>query len=337
MDVSKTFSSYDLVHNNDCHYNGRIWVLWKPNVISLRLFHKSDQHIHCSLLHIASHKCIEVTFIYAFNVRLDRRELWDQLQSISSQVFLPWLLVDHPATGCHFTWNNKQGDGVRWAKQDRILASPQWLTNIHSTAAFLNAGKLKKLRGYLWSIHTSSFTNLSDRVAYCKQALHQCQDKLSSSPMDPTLIDMENTLLQDYLMVKLADRRVRNSIGSIQDENGKLCTETKEVRVQEILDALKSIDRNKSPGINGYSSGIFLYAWNLVGHDFKAAVFEFFQTCTMPKAANLTLLKQVLDSIIGPAQAAFVANRDTFYNTILAHELVSKWLCISHSQMLVKG
>ncbi|XP_074291961.1 uncharacterized protein LOC141618783 [Silene latifolia] len=36
-------------------------------------------------------------------------------------------------------------------------------------------------------------------------------------------------------------------------------------------------------------------------------------------------LKQVLDSIVGPEQAAFVADRDIFDNTMLAHELVSKY------------
>ncbi|XP_074265661.1 uncharacterized protein LOC141588105 [Silene latifolia] len=159
-DVSQNFSGYNLVHNNDSHYNGQIWIFWKPNILSLTVLHKSAQHMHCLLLHIASQKFIEVTFVYAFNARLDRKELWEQLNSISSHVSKPWLyvgdfnvvlnmeerlgsshvkladsndfktcldscsLVDHPATGCHFTWNNKQGDGLRWAKLDRVLASP---------------------------------------------------------------------------------------------------------------------------------------------------------------------------------------------------------------------
>ncbi|XP_074271397.1 uncharacterized protein LOC141595333 [Silene latifolia] len=475
-DVSQTFSGYNLVHNNDSHYNGRIWIFWKPHILTLTVLHQSPQHMHCLLLHIASQKLIEVTFVYAFNARQDRRELWDQLISTSTQVTNPWLclgdfnvvlnmderlgsshvqladinefkhcldvcnLVDHPATGYHFTWNNKQGDGLRWAKLDRILASSLWLTNIHSTATFLSAGisdhspcKLKRLRGYLSRLHTSHFSNLSARVAERKKALQHCQDLLNCSPLDPSLIAREHSLLQEYLLVKraemqalyqrakvqnlqlndlstrffysrLADRRARNSIGIIQDENGKQCTGSKEVslgfisyyksllctsspvlplppslflqdtvppdsctsliqqiRVQEIIDALKSIDRHKSPGIDGYTSGFFLDAWQQVGSDFKAAVFDFFQNCFMPKAANATLLvlipkmetpltvkdyrpiaccttfykvvskilanrlQQVLDFIIGPEQAAFVANRDIFDNTMLAHELVSKY------------
>ncbi|XP_074305811.1 uncharacterized protein LOC141641032 [Silene latifolia] len=415
-DVSTNFSGYNLVHNNDSHYNGWIWIFWKPNILSLTVLHKYAQHMHCLLLYTASQKFIEVTFVYAFNARLDRRELWKQLNNISSQERLgssdvqladsnefkncldACSLVDHPSTRCHFTWNYKL---LEWAKLDRVLASPQWLTNIHSTIAYLNAvvsdhspclgnivdmptsrkssfkylncwalspqfqdnvkegwsnhyygnhiatlfPKLKKLRGSLRRIHTSIFTNLSARVAEGKQALQQCQDQLNCSPIDLTLIAMEKTLLKDYLMVKraemqvlyqrakvqnlqlndvstrffysrLADRRARNSIGIIQDENGKLCTGFKEVsqgfisyyktlfgtsslvlplltsvflqdaipsdcynplvqhvRVHEIIDALKSIDRHKSPGIDGYSSGFFLDAWHLVGLDFKTAVF----------------------------------------------------------------
>ncbi|XP_074314673.1 uncharacterized protein LOC141649902 [Silene latifolia] len=498
MDISSRFLPYQLVHNNDKHYNGRIWIFWNPVAVALTVLHKSAQHIHCSLLHIASQQQMEVTFVYAFNARLDRRGLWSHLQSISSQVadideFSQCIdncsLVDHPATGCHFTWNNKQGDGLRWAKLDRILVSPQWFASFRSTATFLNAGfsyhspclvqidgmaspcrpkfkylncwalspqfqstvcrswsshyygghiislfqKLKQLRSGLRKLHTSSFTNLSDRVASCKLALKHCQDNLSISPMDSALLREERTLVQEYLQIKRAEmqilfqrakvqhiqsgdlstqyvyskisaRKVRNNIGSILDAACKICTGSHEVaqgfldyyssllgsstpvfplpshlflqdtvspeqcgsltqpvRVPEILDALKSIDRNKSPGMDGYSSGFFLDAWTVVGQDFKNAVLEFFQTCSMPKVANSTLLvlvpkmdtpltvkdyrpiaccttfykviskilanrlKQVLDSIVGPEQAAFVADRDIFDNTMLAHELVSKY------------
>ncbi|XP_074291154.1 uncharacterized protein LOC141617925 [Silene latifolia] len=308
-DVSQTFSGYNLVHNNDSHYNGRVWIFWKPHILTLTVLHQSPQHMHCLLLHIASQKLIEVTFIYAFNARQDTRELWDQLISTSTQDTNPWLclgdfnvvlnmderlgsshvqladineikhcldvcnLVDHPATGCHFTWNNKQGDGLRWAKLDRILASSLWLTNIHSTATFLSAGisdhspcvvslndmpvprknsfrylncwalapqfqetikdgwenhyygnsivtlfqKLKRLRGYLRRLHTSHFSNLSTRVAERKKALQHCQDLLNCSPLDPSLIAREHSLLQEYLLVKRAEMQALYQRAKVQN------------------------------------------------------------------------------------------------------------------------
>ncbi|XP_074282652.1 uncharacterized protein LOC141607191 [Silene latifolia] len=259
-EISKVFTGFQLIHNNDYHHNGRIWVLWKPHIISLTVLQKSAQHIHCSLLHLASQRRVEVTFVYAYNTRSDRRDLWNALLDICAQAIFPWLcsgdfnvvlnmderlgsthlnladmnefsqcldtcaLVDHPATGCHVTWNNRHGDGLRWAKVDRILISQQWITNLNSTAAFLTAGisdhspclvtisdlytprpssfkylncwasspqfqnvvtdgwsshyygghinslfqKLKRLRSCLKGIHTTSFTNLSERVAAAK-------------------------------------------------------------------------------------------------------------------------------------------------------------------------
>ncbi|XP_074297810.1 uncharacterized protein LOC141628588 [Silene latifolia] len=287
------------------------------------------------------------------------------LQDCTNQLsifIVPYVcsLVDHPATVCHFTWNNKQGDGLTWAKLDRILASPQWLSDIHSTATFLNTGVLDHSpclesvkegwsNQYFGSHIGTLFLKLKKLKRRAEMQVLFQRAKVQNLQL--------NDLSTRYFYSRLANRRVRNSIGSIQDKSGKLL---QQVRVQEILNALKSIDRNKSPGIDGYSSG-FLDAWNLVGHDFKAAVFEFFQTCTMPKAANSTLLvlipkmethltvkdfrpiaccttfykvvskllanrlKQVLDSIIGPEQAAFMANMDIFDNTMLAHELVSKY------------
>ncbi|XP_074315189.1 uncharacterized protein LOC141651372 [Silene latifolia] len=342
-----------------------------------------------------------------------------------SQCLDTCALVDHPAMGCHFTRNNMHGDGLRWAKLDRILISQQWITSLNSTAAFLTVGisdhssclvtisdlytprpfsfkylncwasspqfqnvvtdgwsshyygghihslfqKLKRLRSCLKGIHTTSFTNLSERVADAKQKLKDCQIRLSSSPMDVSLIREEDKLIQDYLTVKRAklqalQQRAKVRLGSCVLDTLPLAdceSLVQPVRVQEILDALRSIDRNKSPGVDGYTSGFFLDAWNVVGQDFKNVVLELFQKGALPKAANTTLLvlipkmetplsvkdfrpiacctiyykivskilanrlRQVLDTIVGPEQAAFVAERDIFDNSMLAHELVSKY------------
>ncbi|XP_074267050.1 uncharacterized protein LOC141590352 [Silene latifolia] len=424
-----------MVHNNDMHYNGRIWVFWNPRVFSLTVIAKSSQHIHCSLLHHASQKHFEVTFVYAFNVRGDRKLLWQHLQNISHQVLVPWVcmgdfnvvlkmderlgsdhihladmqefgqcldtcgLVDHPATGSHFTWNNKQGNGLRWAKLDRILVSQSWFSTFQSTASFLNASvsdhspcllnvldngylrrgsfkylncwalspsfhkcvregwdshyyggkistlfqKLKRLKGFLRGIHSSDFSNLSLRVSVAKTELLSCQERLQTNPTDSSLISEEKELLTNYLLVKkaelqalhqrakvqdlkandactryfyshLAARKATNSVGRILDINGGyidivslivMMHLSNFVLTKEIMDALKSIDRNKSPGLDGYSS------WFL---------------SRMPGLRWVLISRQqTLDLVIGHKQAAFVLVRDIFDNTMVAHELVSKY------------
>ncbi|XP_074297930.1 uncharacterized protein LOC141628731 [Silene latifolia] len=62
----------------------------------------------------------------------------------------------------------------------------------------------------------------------------------------------------------------------------------KPISNQDIINALKTIDRNKSPRIDGYSSGFFLDAWEVVGVDFLSVVHEFFSKGKLPKAANAT-------------------------------------------------
>ncbi|XP_074305940.1 uncharacterized protein LOC141641166 [Silene latifolia] len=62
------------------------------------------------------------------------------------------------------------------------------------------------------------------------------------------------------------------------------------VTIPEIKAALHSIDRNKSPGMDGYSSGFFVDTWETTGQDFCDAILEFFATGKMPRAANSTLV-----------------------------------------------
>ncbi|XP_074313496.1 uncharacterized protein LOC141648671 [Silene latifolia] len=133
------------------------------------------------------------------------------------------------------------------------------------------------------------------------------------------------------------------------------------VTSREIELALFSIDRNKSPGVDGYNSGFFKDTWSITGPDFQAAVQEFFEKGRMPQVANSTIIalvpkndapssvteyrpiscctvfyktvskilanrmKPVLNSIIGLEQAAFIEGRDLFDNSMVAHELAFKY------------
>ncbi|KAK9740314.1 hypothetical protein RND81_03G025700 [Saponaria officinalis] len=170
----KCFSRFSLVTNLDSHHGGRIWVLWDPAVITLRVMHQGSQFLHCSLLHLSSQRSLLVTFVYALNRAPERLELWDRLRSFSTSSN-PWIclgdfnvsltsdervgcvvheremlefreclrdcaLEDHPFTGGIFTWHNKQESFPKWAKLDRLLANRQWFLDVPSTVAFLPPG-----------------------------------------------------------------------------------------------------------------------------------------------------------------------------------------------------
>ncbi|KAK9698289.1 hypothetical protein RND81_08G093800, partial [Saponaria officinalis] len=61
----------------------------------------------------------------------------------------------------------------------------------------------------------------------------------------------------------------------------------------EIKHSLFAIDSNKSPGLDGFSSGFFKAVWDIVGNDFCTAVEDFFRTGFLPKQANTTLVSLI--------------------------------------------
>ncbi|XP_074304832.1 uncharacterized protein LOC141639656 [Silene latifolia] len=148
-----------------------------------------------------------------------------------------------------------------------------------------------------------------------------------------------------YFYGSIAARRTRNTVGAIEDIHGTHCAGHSQVSqafltyyrlcwvllrrsplflllffshhtltstsldamvtVKEIEEAFFSIDRNKSPGVDGYTSGFFKDTW------------------VSKILANR--MKAVLDDIVGLEQAAFIQGRDLFDNSMLAHELAFKY------------
>ncbi|XP_074298000.1 uncharacterized protein LOC141628800 [Silene latifolia] len=126
----------------------------------------------------------------------------------------------------------------------------------------------------------------------------------------------------------------------------------------EVKAALFSIDPNKSPGPDGFSSGFFKYAWGVIHDRFTTAILDFLSTGKLLKEVNSTLislipkgndpttvleyrpisccttiyktinkiltarLKKVMPLLVGKEQASFVADRSIFDNTMLASEMV---------------
>ncbi|KAE8664042.1 putative membrane-associated kinase regulator 6-like [Hibiscus syriacus] len=132
----------------------------------------------------------------------------------------------------------------------------------------------------------------------------------------------------------------------------------REVSDDEIKEALFRQGKDKSPGPDGFTSGFFKAAWDIVGSDFIAAVRYFFQTSYLLPAFNATVLVLVPKSLntclakefrpisccsvvyktitrvlvnrltpyflgmISHNQSAFVKGRNIVDNTLLAQEIV---------------
>ncbi|XP_074300582.1 uncharacterized protein LOC141631863 [Silene latifolia] len=143
--------------NNRWHKGGRIWILWNPTIYQVDFCDYSAQCINMRILEISTGKVFFLSMVYGFNDIIARQELWEQLVQFASTVNGPWLacgdfntvlshterlggscsdaeiddfhdcmskcgLVDSPAMGSLFTWNNKQDVTTRvYSRLDRAL------------------------------------------------------------------------------------------------------------------------------------------------------------------------------------------------------------------------
>ncbi|XP_021731005.1 uncharacterized protein LOC110697912 [Chenopodium quinoa] len=85
----------------------------------------------------------------------------------------------------------------------------------------------------------------------------------------------------------------------------------------DVQKALWSIDEDKAPGPDGFSSKFFKAAWNFVGNDVTDAVLDFFTTGKLLKQMLCERLKEVLPGIIDGVQGPFIKGRSILDNILI--------------------
>lgn len=66
--------------------------------------------------------------------------------------------------------------------------------------------------------------------------------------------------------------------------------------------AVFSIEKNKSPGPDGYGSDFFQAAWGVIGHDVAEAFLDFFRTGKLLKQLNATMIS-LIPKVTAPQNA----------------------------------
>ncbi|XP_058784644.1 uncharacterized protein LOC131659472 [Vicia villosa] len=149
--------------DNYCHHgNGRLWVEWNPNKVSVRHVSSSSQFIHCSVYAIDGSFNYWMTAIYAHNKLIHRKKLWKDLEDIDKNQTGPWCTVgdfnnvmssqdriggntvteteyedlnimventglgEMDSKGEFYTWTNKQANNPIYSRIDRLLANAEW-------------------------------------------------------------------------------------------------------------------------------------------------------------------------------------------------------------------
>ncbi|XP_074306123.1 uncharacterized protein LOC141641355 [Silene latifolia] len=285
-----------------------------------------------------------------------------------NQCLLDTNLDDVQSFGCEHTWTNKRDVEARvWSKLDRVLTNPSWLVQYpHTQVTILPSGisdhspllvqikeayQIKKKFSYLNCLEEhKKYGNIVARaweMSIRGNDIFRLFDKLKNVRKQLTELHKTN----------YSGLSIRDLDGpSIQESDWpQLCRPVDEM---EIKKALFSIDSNKSPGQDGFSSQFFKTSWHIIKRDFCAAVTAFFRTGTMPPQANTTLLalipkkllvtsvldfrplacctvfykivskilysrfKPLLPSIVGKEQGAFVEGRCVFENIMLTQSLI---------------
>ena len=85
---------WKVVSNHHCHYNGRIWVMWNPDIVDVDILLSSSQIMHLAVTVIEKQVTFHAAFVYAFNYYLDRVPLWRSIQNIANSLSdIPWIIM----------------------------------------------------------------------------------------------------------------------------------------------------------------------------------------------------------------------------------------------------
>ncbi|KAL2934382.1 LINE-1 reverse transcriptase-like protein [Bienertia sinuspersici] len=131
--------------------------------------------------------------------------------------------------------------------------------------------------------------------------------------------------------------------------------------MEDVKNALFSIDGGKSPGPDGFNSSFFKLSWPILGNEISAAVLDFFQTGRLLREinnTNITLipkvnnpmsvtdfhpiaccntiykiiskmlcsrLKEILPDLISDYQSGFIKGRKIFHNICIIQDLIGKY------------
>ncbi|XP_074277566.1 uncharacterized protein LOC141601201 [Silene latifolia] len=253
---------WSIATNNSWHKGGRVWILWNPTIFILDFYEFFAQCINMKVTEVASTTQFFVSMVYAFNDLVDRRSLWNQLINFASVINGPWMaagdfncvlshierlggtstdaeidefqscldacgLVDSPAQGAYYTWNNKQDASTRvFSRLDRLLINSEWSQkvssmyahflpegtfdhtpciikssdqsdNLKSTKMFQVVRKLKSLKVHLRQFNKDHFADIENAAALALRNLEAIQTKLIDDPSNQQMLTMETQAAEE--------------------------------------------------------------------------------------------------------------------------------------------
>ncbi|XP_074297321.1 uncharacterized protein LOC141628032 [Silene latifolia] len=158
------FDGWCITTNSHTHKDGRVWLLWQPQLFDVHVLEYNPQFVHAQITVKVSGKSFLLTLIYAFNEVKDRIDLWRCLNKFATTCTGPWALaedfntvlnpeerlrgqtrdedmdafvdcmnacgmIDIQATWAFYTWTNKQDvEHRKYSRLDRFRVNNDWLS-----------------------------------------------------------------------------------------------------------------------------------------------------------------------------------------------------------------
>ncbi|XP_074271369.1 uncharacterized protein LOC141595303 [Silene latifolia] len=184
--------------------------------------------------------------------------------------------------GCHFTWTNKQEEGDRkWMKLDRVaelLSQEKLLSQVYCKLRTVELSMVYQRA----KIHDIQMQDANTTYFFAKMAARRSRCHISrvcdsNGQEFHTFEGISDAFLAYYKGLLGSSSQVRSFDEDII-LSGNCLEETfaatliSDVSEDEIHDAVFSIDMNKSPGPDGFSSGFFRQAWSVIKGEFVKAV-----------------------------------------------------------------
>ncbi|XP_074292948.1 uncharacterized protein LOC141619825 [Silene latifolia] len=265
---------------------------------------------------LSSKKCVNLTFVYAFNAIHKRVPLWSKLKSFAAWIRGLWAVAGD--FNCVLDHNERCGgnscqkpEDRTYSRLDRFMIDQDWTDHYPDVLAnFLPEGNYDhtpSLKVGLKKLNNKRFSDIENNTNILQMYVHKLQSELGVNPNNPEKImedfkacqDLkEMTIARDCFLAQKAKaswiseggantaffhgaikrRRIKNKVIMIEDMEA------------EVKEAIFSIPDMKSPGPDEYTRRFYKDAWSEISDDVTSAITDFFYSRKLLKQINSTTL-----------------------------------------------
>ncbi|XP_062080108.1 uncharacterized protein LOC133784851 [Humulus lupulus] len=376
---------------------GRLLIVWRKSFVKVTILEESNQYIHCLVKLTGVQQSFGVTFIYGKDRSggkpISGLELGDPIRWLADSYLEPLKSV-----GSYFTWTNNQHGAARiytkidhvpeklgirvfrfynyWTDHQDFHAQVlrSWKLPINAIGIRAIYLKLLRLKHCLKAFNTDKIGDLKANFYKAKETFQKRKSKngiVSFITEDGKMVDKFSEVVSHFV------GHFRDFLGSSSSTSGRINDQIVELGPQlsveqqmkllkpfsrkEIRESLFSIPITKSPGPDGFGSGLFEAVWYdirdevcaAITHCFEYGIFptELHETTLslIPKVANpsrvvdyrpivccSTLYKcmsklickrlaDILPDLIQPNQGAFVKGHSIVHNIMIFQDLIKNY------------